>query len=412
MNNRVEVMLIGSPLRKRRYAIAVLVLLGTLLVLALTQLLRQFNVASDVLRVMSGALLVTTLLSLIPVTVIRFLDRRERESFWVTIIAFLWGGVIATGLSLPLNTQIITSIASTISTNEELLRMLGPNAPILLGAPIAGPLVEETMKALGVLVLFILLRGEFDNMRDGFVYGALVGVGFTWFEAALYLTNGYARCGEIPWGLQIGSRYALFGMAGHVLYTGIFGMFLGLARQTTARWLTITAPVIGLLIAIGAHMIHNALPLLFSISAAVADPTGGAAVDPNSTLCAPAAPILSSLAMFSIFDLILFAPALIIVGLGLWRSGIWERRVIRQQLKDEPADIVTPDEYAQIEADGTFRTRRIFAEKQDRKRMRAVVNAQNEIAFRKHRLRRKGKDPEQDFAVKTWRSFVRESRQG
>ena len=29
--------------------------------------------------------------------------------------------------------------------------------------------------ALGVLLIFWLLRAEFDNLRDGIVYGALVG---------------------------------------------------------------------------------------------------------------------------------------------------------------------------------------------------------------------------------------------
>ena len=32
-------------------------------------------------------------------------------------------------------------------------------------------------------------------MRDGIVYGGLVGLGFTWFEAALYVVNTYAKLG-------------------------------------------------------------------------------------------------------------------------------------------------------------------------------------------------------------------------
>ena len=34
--------------------------------------------------------------------------------------------------------------------------------------------VVETAKAMGVLLIFWPLRREFDNMRDGIVYGALV----------------------------------------------------------------------------------------------------------------------------------------------------------------------------------------------------------------------------------------------
>src|SRR2546430_12475854 len=70
-------------------------------------------------------------------------------------------------------------------------QVLGPDAGSMLAAPISAPIVEELAKALGVLAVFWLLRAEFDNMRDGFVYGALVGLGFTWFEAPLYVAQGY-----------------------------------------------------------------------------------------------------------------------------------------------------------------------------------------------------------------------------
>jgi protease PrsW len=42
----------------------------------------------------------------------------------------------------------------------------------MIGAPIAGPRVEEITRGLGVLLLFFPLRSEYDNMRDGFICGA------------------------------------------------------------------------------------------------------------------------------------------------------------------------------------------------------------------------------------------------
>ena len=71
--------------------------------------------------------------------------------------------------------------------------ILGPDAAIMLAAPISAPIAEEIAKALGVLLIFWLLRAEFDNMRDGIVYGALVGLGFNWFEAAPHVApvTGY-----------------------------------------------------------------------------------------------------------------------------------------------------------------------------------------------------------------------------
>ena len=96
---------------------------------------------------------------------------------------------------------------------------------MLLAAPISAPIAEEIAKALGVLVLFWFLRAEFDNMRDGIVYGALVGAGFNWFEAALYVAQNYAEHGVATYGLQLGARYALFGLRGHAMFTAMFGAF-------------------------------------------------------------------------------------------------------------------------------------------------------------------------------------------
>ena len=111
---------------------------------------------------------------------------------------------------------------STLRTLDRLAVLLGPDAALMIVAPLSAPIVEEIAKALGVVLLFWLLRPEFDNMRDGLVYGALIGVGFTWFETALYVTKLYAQFGEPAFGLQLGLRYALFGLGGHAMFTAIF----------------------------------------------------------------------------------------------------------------------------------------------------------------------------------------------
>ena len=122
-----------------------------------------------------------------------------------------------------------------------------------MGAPLAAPLVEETTKALGVLLLFWFLRAEFDNVRDGFVYGALVGVGFNLLEAPLYVAQGFAEDGVAPWGLQMGARYALLGLGGHAMFTGIFGAFLGVLLMALLQNAMIIAGInpFGQLIVVG-----------------------------------------------------------------------------------------------------------------------------------------------------------------
>jgi len=71
--------------------------------------------------------------------------------------------------------------------------------------------------------------------------------------------------------------------------------------------------------------------------------------------------------------------------------------VIREELADEVGRCVTPAEYAAIVADRRFRTRRIDA--RNRAASAALVNAQNELAFRKRRLKDRGFDPAADLVV-------------
>ena len=349
-------------------------------------------------RVFGQALVCSALLAVIPVLLLYFLDRRERESPWLVAIAILWGALIATGTALPLNTWIIGAVAKWLEHNKEIAAYLGPKGPLLVGAPLAAPLVEETIKAIGVALLFWFLRAEFDNVRDGFIYGALVGVGFTLFESALYVAQGYVEWGDPPWGLQLGARYALFGLAGHAMFTGIFGAFLGAARQTRRRWLQILLPLVGLGLAILAHTLNNGLGLIVTVLARAA---GKPLPEPG-----PPPPISFAQAWVqtSIQNLIIFLPFVLIMLVALWRSGRQERRVITQELAGEVGSAVTPEEYAAIQRDGLFRTRRI--DRLDRSRSAALVNAQHELAFRKRAVRLDGEDVDSDPLVAGWRREI------
>ena len=396
-------LLMGSPLRRGGVSKAIAAsLLVILAFAALVQLAVFTSMPPGLFSVFLRALALSSLLALVPLAVLWFLDRRERESPWLFAAAFLWGGLIATALALPFNTAFFKLMDEWLAHHPMIAVILGPEASLMLAAPISAPIAEEFAKALGVLLLFWLLRAEFDNMRDGLVYGALVGLGFTWFEAALYVANVYAKFGVAAYGLQLGARYALFGLGGHAMFTALFGASLGLALQTRRKWLRILAPIAGLCLAIAAHMLNNALPLFATLARIAAGKL------PSESEQIPDVGFFQAFVSGSLIQLTIFAPFLLIMALAVWRSGVWERRVIREELANEVGRSVTPEEYQAIAGDRMLRTRRV-----DRKHQQAsaaLVNAQNELAFRKRRVRNEGGDPERDSLVAGWREDIRRSR--
>src|SRR5262249_41978118 len=252
-------------------------------------------------------------------------------------------------------------------------------------------------KAVGVLVIFWLLHAEFHNVRDGIVYGALVGVGFNWFEAALYVAQGYAQTGVAPYGLQLGGRYALFGLGGHAMSTGIFRAFLGLALQTHGGWVRVLDPIAGLVLAIGAHMVNNALPLL----AALAPSSAG---EPPAVSDSPDIGFLDSFLSSSLLELTIFLPFLLITSRALWRGRARERQAMRE---GGARDAATPGGHGQNAEAATQhapRTRRI--EPMRPRAAAALVNAQHELAFRKRCVRNAGRDPDHDSLVVEWRATI------
>ncbi len=75
--------------------------------------------------------------------------------------------------------------------------------------------------------------------------------------------------------------------------------------------------------------------------------------------------------------------------------------MIREELADEQEPVITPAEYEAVKGDRIFRTRRIDGT--DRRTSAAIVRAQNELAFRKWRVKHLGQSPDKDTLVASWR---------
>src|SRR4051812_20163076 len=139
------------------------------------------------------------------------------------------------------------------------------------GPSLTAPVIEEFLKGAGLVLLYLIVRDEVDDMMDGFVYGALCGLGFAVVEDVVYFMAGF--CGT-PAGVLEGFyvRVVSSGLYGHVLYTGLVGMAIGLVvtrRDSTPirRRLSLAAGIIAL--AVFGHALWNAPVLALAPSAPV-----------------------------------------------------------------------------------------------------------------------------------------------
>ena len=134
------------------------------------------------------------------------------------LAAFGWG----TGGAL-----IFAGYGNTVIDSAVAASNLSDDAVDFVTSVVTGPLVEETGKGVGVLVLILAARKLLTRPAQGGVLGALVGLGFAWGEDVGYyvsaLENGMSRLWESFLVRAILGAYA------HAIFTGVFGYALAWA---------------------------------------------------------------------------------------------------------------------------------------------------------------------------------------
>jgi RsiW-degrading membrane proteinase PrsW (M82 family) len=152
-----------------------------------------------------------------PVAVLVYLlDLYEREPIPLLIAAFVWGAVAATTLSAIGNAGWGVVVA----------RVGGPEFAARWTAALTAPFVEEILKGLGIVLIVLIARDEVDDVMDGFVYGALCGLGFAVVEDVFYFIAVFGGdLGGVLEGFFV--RVIASGLYSHVLYTGLVGMAIG-----------------------------------------------------------------------------------------------------------------------------------------------------------------------------------------
>lgn len=242
---------------------------------------------------------------------IYLLDLYEREPISLVLGALVWGAVATTGLSAIANDGWGLVVA----------RLGGPVFAAEWTAALTAPLVEETLKAVGVVLIYLIARDEMDDMLDGFVYGAMVGLGFAIVEDVFYFIAIFGgSAGGVLAGIYV--RVVSSGFYGHVLYTGLAGMGIAyfvsrrgeasLARRTLVAAGLFAAAVVG-------HFLWNS-PLLDFFPSSVEDI--------GDWLRIPLAAAIKGL------PLLVFV--LVLVRLARRRERMWLEAALRSEV-DSPA---------------------------------------------------------------------------
>jgi len=244
--------------------------------------------------------------------IIKGMDRYEPEPIWLLTAVFFWGAVVATLISIVMNGvgEGVLSAALSAPENSEIVRSST--------ASFVAPLVEESAKGLGLLLLWLLSAiwlHEIDGPLDGAIYGGVIGLGFTLTEDVLYVGSAAAQGGTQAFALYL-VRTVAAGLS-HASFTAMTGLGVGVALETRSSALRVLAPVAGWMSAVGLHFVHNFLVTFLY--------DGGVG-------------LLMKFLVFWTFDLLFFT---LIVTLA-----VRDRSIVLRGLIDEVGQLLHPKELA------------------------------------------------------------------
>ncbi len=298
-----------------------------------------------------------------------WLDRYEKEPLRLIGLALIFGAVLAPLAAYGLEKAFDISTSFTAQTLVQKFQL-----------GVGTPLVEELMRGLAILAVFLLVRWEIDDLLDGIVYGAVVGVGFGAAANFVSIWSTHALPGVDNTPSLYGSMITGFN---HMFYGAAIGLAIAAARKASMPWV-LGAAVVGIGAAFLFHVLHDYLPWWVSTD------TSG----PDSTALRRVITQIPN--YFGVFILGLIA---------LWTIGR-ERTIVARYLRDEvDRGTVTPDEYATVtnsfRRSGALMMALLSRGQRAWRLQRQLLALEAELAFRKYHR-------EEDKAQSTSREYVDE----
>ncbi|MFD6100833.1 PrsW family intramembrane metalloprotease [Nocardiopsis flavescens] len=174
-----------------------------------------------------------------------------------SLVAVLWGMTAATGGALLANSALSGVWSKT----------MGLAFTSAWGAALTAPLNEELFKLVGIVLVAVAFPRALRGPVDGFVLGALVGLGFEVTENLIYGLNTVAMAGGVNGAEAVVQttvlRVVLTGFGSHWAMSAVAGAGVGLLAA--AGWLPGRRRAVGALLlvltAVGMHWLFDS-PLL------------------------------------------------------------------------------------------------------------------------------------------------------
>jgi RsiW-degrading membrane proteinase PrsW (M82 family) len=244
--------------------------------------------------------------ALVLLAAVWWLDRYEKEPTRLLGLGLIFGAVLApvVAWAIEKGLEITTSFSSQVIVPES---QLG----------VGTPLVEELVRGSAILIVFLLVRFEIDDILDGIIYGGIVGIGF---GAAANFVSIYNT-------QPIGDVNAAFFPSvitalNHVFYGALVGLAIALFRRERRVVLALAA-LGGTALAFGFHVLHDYLPHIGASSANDLDSNFGREV------------LTQAPNYFGVF---------ILGVIALWAAGR-QHLIVARELRDEIGGAITREEY-------------------------------------------------------------------
>lgn len=177
-----------------------------------------------------------------------WLDRYEKEPLALLGAAFFWGAVIAAGGAYVVNTMLGIGLFAVSGSAD-----IADQAT----ASLVAPFVEEGLKGLAVVMVFLFFHKEFDSILDGIIYAGITALGFAATENVLYIyEHGFVDAGWVGFWRLVFIRDLVVAWQ-HPFFTAFTGIGLAVARLNRQIPVKLIAVPTGYALAVAAHAFHN-----------------------------------------------------------------------------------------------------------------------------------------------------------